>query len=330
MWVARMAAPQAPFWCATLVSPYHGSPSFPAGIDYRNLLALGGTGRQEIPVCFAPADRLSRETKLVPPMLIDLSDPGEHELQKGTEPLSWTEAEGIATTALVHAKAPLQTIQSTQNTVVVTTWPLNMKDLEHVCTTAGARKLRWGLIIPVIHPLTTGSVPLTLVEMAASHGARFCASFTPELDPRAKNGVVEMTGLSENDAQYHILFDSNLDRICLETERHIAALAHERAMLDFVPPPSSEKSNWNAAAFLALAGDRMLRLGSNVESGWNLLRSSRIVAELNKPLTVIASAASLSIIEGIDETSARALSEWLEDRPGLYESVNAEWRVKRG
>jgi len=62
-----------------------------------------------------------------------------------------------------------------------------------------------------------------------------------------------------------------------------------------------------------------------------IARSARLIAELDKPLLRIAESASLGIIGGLDETSAEALTSWVEGRSAAFvEFVNEQWRMRRG
>ena len=62
-----------------------------------------------------------------------------------------------------------------------------------------------------------------------------------------------------------------------------------------------------------------------------IARSARIVAELDKPLTRIAESAALSIVGGLDETSAAILTEWIGGGESSFAAfVNEQWRLRRG
>ena len=110
----------------------------------------------------------------------------------------------------------------------------------------------------------------------------------------------------------------------------VAALAAERKMKDHVSLPGRLRSNWAAAAELARAGGRLIRMQRNSELGWDLVRSSRVVATLNKPIELVARSASLSIIDALDEFSVNALAEWLENGTSAdLDAIDAEWRLRR-
>src|SRR5205085_11485480 len=96
------------------------------------------------------------------------------------------------------------------------------------------------------------------------------------------------------------------------------------------PPAGGGRTNWNAAILLMLAATRLLAMEEEVDLAAQLGRWARVVADLDKPLTRIAEAASLAIVEAIDEASVDLLSEWLENgRAAFAERVNAEWRLRR-
>jgi hypothetical protein len=80
-----------------------------------------------------------------------------------------------------------------------------------------------------------------------------------------------------------------------------------------------------------LAASRMIAMELDLDVAGSMARSARIVAELDKPLTRIAESASLSIIGGLDETSAEALTSWIGGEPAVFlEFVDEQWRMKRG
>ena len=74
----------------------------------------------------------------------------------------------------------------------------------------------------------------------------------------------------------------------------------------------------------------MLAMEHEIDLAALLARSARVVADLDKPLTRIAEAASLSIIGALDEVSADVLTEWLERGTSAFvERINARWRLRR-
>lgn len=187
-------------------------------------------------------------------------------------------------------------------------------------------KTTTGVAIPVIYPLTTNLDTLNDIAMKAKEqGATFLASFAIELDATAKHV------LATDDETYETLFHGNLDAIHTATERHIAALAAEHGMADFILPPRwDERSNWNAAIALTLAASRMIAMEHDLELAGTLARSARIVAELDKPIARIAEAASLSIVEALDDASVDILTEWLESGSAAFlQRIDEMWRLRR-
>jgi len=185
-------------------------------------------------------------------------------------------------------------------------------------------RLGTGIAIPVIHPLTTNLETLTEIASRAKD-ATFLASFSIELDATAKNI------LATDDETYEMLFHGNVEAIHTATERHIAALAAEHGLADFIIPPKwEERSNWNAAIALTLAASRMIAMEHDLELAGTLARSARIVAELDKPIARIAEAASLSIVEALDDASVDILTEWIVDgRSAFLQRIDEMWRLRR-
>ena len=61
-----------------------------------------------------------------------------------------------------------------------------------------------------------------------------------------------------------------------------------------------------------------------------IARSARVVAQLEKPLERIASAASLSIVESLDDISVDVLNDWLDGgRSAFVDHINKQWRLRR-
>jgi hypothetical protein len=187
--------------------------------------------------------------------------------------------------------------------------------------------------VPVLFPVTTGLAPLeSLADLAQAHGATFFAAISIEVEPTAKQVLAQSLNLDADDDRYAMLFHAALEPVHLATERHIAALAHERGMADFlVPPRWNERSNWNAAVLLTLTASRMIAMELDLDLAGTIARSARVVADLDKPLTRIAESASLSIVGGLDATSVEMLTTWLADGSAAFaDFVNEQWRMKRG
>jgi len=189
---------------------------------------------------------------------------------------------------------------------------------------ANAVRIGSGIAIPVMYPLTTNLETLNEIVSQAKD-ATFLASFAIELDATAKNI------LATDDETYETLFHGNIEAIHTATERHIAALAAEHGMADFILPPRwGERSNWNAAIALTLAASRMIAMEHELELAGTLARSARIVAELDKPIARIAEAASLSIVEALDDASVDILTEWLESGTAAFLTrIDEMWRLRR-
>ncbi|HXG58397.1 MAG TPA: hypothetical protein VNL91_05205, partial [Thermoanaerobaculia bacterium] len=162
--------------------------------------------------------------------------------------------------------------------------------------------------------------------IAREGGAAFLAPVAVEADPTAKQALA-----GGDEETYANLFHADLEPLTTATERHLAALAAEGGMADFVVPPRwEERSNWNAAVLLTLTASRMLAMGDDIELAGAIARSARVVADLDKPLVRIAEAASLSIVEALDEASADIAGDWLEGVEGAFVArVNARWRLRR-
>ena len=74
----------------------------------------------------------------------------------------------------------------------------------------------------------------------------------------------------------------------------------------------------------------MIAMKRDVEIASRIARSARVVAQLDKPLAVIAGAASLSIVESLDDISIDILTDWLgSGRSAYVEHINKQWRLRR-
>src|SRR5258707_15396933 len=66
------------------------------------------------------------------------------------------------------------------------------------------------------------------------------------------------------------------------------------------------------------------------ELAWRLTRSAKVVALLEKPIERVAQAASLSIIDSLDEISVDLLTEWLETgRAHLVGTIGKNWGIRK-
>lgn len=323
--VRRSPAPEAPFWAATTIAPYGPRRATPIAIDY---LALRATGAEkiEVPVAENVRDELERAKLLAAPVLIDAAERAEIVFRRGEEALAFCDEEHRPATLLVsHALPP-------RGSVVLSAWPLEVPQLETMFAEAREKGLAWGVAVPVLYPVTTALAPLEeLADAAQRHGASFLAALNIDVEPTAKQALAQSMHLSVEDDRYAMLFHSALEPVHLATERHIAALAAERGMNDFVVPPQwNERTNWNAAVLLTLTASRMIAMELDLDLAGLIARSARAIAELDKPITRIAESANLSIIGALDDTSAEMLGEWLATGSAAFcDFVNERWRVRR-
>ena len=297
--VRRSPAPAAPFWSATSIAPYGPRRATPMAIDYLALRATGAA-KVEVTVCEDVRDELDRARGLAAPVLIDAAENAEEVFRRGAEALAWCEEHGLAAQLL---------------------------------TSSGhAVRIGGGVAVPVIFPITTDLALLeTLADDAKREGAAFFAALPIDVEPTAKQALAQSLELTGDDDRYAMLFHADTAPIALATERHIAALAHERGMADFVLPPRwDERTNWNAAVLLTLTASRMIALELDLDLAGQIARSARTVAELDKPLTRVAESASLAIIAGLDATSVEMLTEWLGSGSASFgEYVDEQWRLRR-
>lgn len=326
--VARADAPQPPYWAATTIAPYSARRATPIAIDYLEQRATRGE-RFEVNVAENVRDDLERMTgrqQLHEPVLVEASEIAEVIFRRGDDVLESCAAQQLTAIELVSSRGGLPRTDGA--TVVIAAWPLEFQRLDALFEEARSRKLTWGVAVPVIFPVTTNLDALAQLAQSA-HGASFFASLQIDLDATARNALAE--SLTLDDESYDLLFHADLEPIHTATERHIAALAAEIGAADFITPPAWERrNNWNAAVLLMLAATRMLAMKHDVGTASNMIRSARAVAQLDKPLAVVAAAARLSIIEALDPTSVEALTEWLESgRSTFVDHVNKQWRLRR-
>lgn len=331
--VRRSAAPEPPFWCATSLAPYGPRRAAPVAIDYLALRATGVTDKLEAGVCEDVRDELGRMRILAAPVLIEAAEAAEVVFRSGETALAYCEEQQLAAMLLVSTHGALPPRADEGTVVVIAAWPLELPRLEELFGQANERGLRWGVAVPVLFPVTTELAPLTALAGAArTHGAAFLAAVSVEVEPTAKQALAQSLQLEAEDDRYAMLFHAALEPVQLATERHIAALAHDRGLADFIVPPRwEERSNWNAAALLTLAASRMMAMELDLDLAGTIARSARLIADLDKPLVRIAESASLSIIGGLDETSVEALTSWLGGGSASFvDFVNDQWRMRRG
>ncbi len=325
----RAAAPEPPWWYATAIAPYGARRAAPVAIDYLDLRA-SCPDRMDVGVAEQVGEEIERTAdRIKAPVLIEAAEIAELVFRRGEDALRACRELGRSAVQLVSTRGALpESVAS----VIIAAWPLEFHRLEPLFDEARRRNLQWGVAVPVIFPVTTNLEALAQLASAAREaGARFLASLPVELDPTAKQAIARSLTLAGDDETYAMLFHADLDPVHIATERHIAALAAEAGMADFVVPPQwDEKTNWNAAILLTLTATRMIAMESDVELAGALARSARVIAELDKPLTRVAESASLAIVEALDEASVDILSEWLESgRSAFCERLNERWRLRR-
>ncbi len=300
----RLAAPEPPFWAATTISPYSARRTTPIAIDYLTMRATAGD-RLDVTVC----ERIELPARLDAPVLVDATGNLETVFRRGEE-IAALAGDAILLSDVVPTSLPAGATLA----------------LTSAAAFEGASNLRWGAVIPVMYPVTTKlDVLRDLAASAKKHGAQFLAAVSIELDATAKHA------LGTDDETYEMLFHADLEPIQTATERHIAALAAEHGLASFVLPPHWEqRSNWNAAIVLTLAASRMIAMDYEPELAGTLARSARVVAELDKEVERIAAAASLSIVEALDEVSVDILTEWVESGSAVFlRKIDEMWRLRR-
>ena len=320
--IKRAPAPQPPFWCATSIAPYSARRAEPVAIDYLALRAAG-TDRVEVTVSEDVRDELERARSIGGPVLVDAAEQAEGVFRRGEDVLEYCAEQNLAALYLTSTRGVLPRKPAS---VVVAAWPLELGHLEELFLGD------FGAAVPILFPATTDLGMLEqLADLAKRRGAKFLAGIPIELDAPAKQAIAQSLDLEGEDDRYAMLFHAELEPIHLATERHIAALAHERGMADFVLPPSwHERSNWNASALLTLTASRMFAMEFELDLAGAIARSARVIAELDKPIARVAEAASVSIVGGMDETSARMLTEWLESGSASFaEEISGQWRLRR-
>lgn len=300
--IRRSAAPEPPFWAATTIAPYSAKRATPVAIDFLTLRATGAE-KLEVTICEDVRDELDRARTIEAPVLIDGTGAAEQVFRRSAEAREWCEEHELPAQLLTSRGLAIR-IESD----------------------------RWGVGVPVVYPRTTELGELErLADEAQRDGAAFLAAIPIETEPTAKQALALSMDLAADDDRYSMLFHADIAPIVLATERHIAALASERGMADFVLPPRwDERSNWNAAVLLTLTASRMIAMELDLDLAGTIARSARAIAELDKPLTRIAESASLSIIGGLDETSVEMLSQWLASGSSMFaEFVDEQWRLRR-
>jgi hypothetical protein len=320
--IQRTPIPVPPFWAATTIAPYSAKRAAPVAIDYLELRASSAE-RLEVAVCDDVRDELERSPGVTEPVLIDAAESAEVVFRRGEEALRFCCDAGATSIHLVSTRGALPHAACDRATLVIAAWPFDLDRLRAMFLEAQERRMRWGAAIPVIFPPldTLGKI----ADACQEFGGMFLAAIPIDLDPTARKVI------AADREDYDILFHGDIEPLQVATERHIAALAADIGIADFVVPPRwDEKSNWNAAILLTLTASRMIAMKRDVEVASRIARSARVVAQLDKPLERIASAASLSIIEALDDISTDVLTDWLASgRSAFVEHINKQWRLRR-
>jgi hypothetical protein len=332
--LTRAQVPEPPYWAATTIAPYSPRRAAPIAVDYVDLRASCAE-RFEVSVCENVSDDLERSTTRHPlhaPALIDAAEFAEVIFGRGEEAMRFCAEQQVAATQLVSTRGALPHDLPDDAVVAIAAWPLEFDRLEILFAEAEQGGLRWGVVIPIIFPVTTDLTALgQLADLARAHHASFFTGVPVELDATARNALARSLTGDGRDDTYEMLFHADLGPIRLATERHIAALAGEINAADFVVPPRWDRhTNWNAAVLLTLTANRILAMNRDEDLAWRLTRSAKAVALLEKPIERVAQAARLAIIDSLDEISVDLLTEWLETgRSSFVGHVEKQWRLRR-
>lgn len=323
----RVTAPAVPFWCATTISPYSARRASPLAIDYAALRASGAE-RLEVTVTESVRGDLERTKVLDGPVLIDAAEAAERVFRRGEEALAYCEEQDLPALFLTSTEGALPERLPRDAVVAIAAWPFDLPALTRLFADARKGELRWGVVVPLLYPVTTDLTALAeLAAAAKEYGAAFLASLALETDATAKQALAA----DGDDETFAMLFHQNLEPLHTATERHVAALADAHGLADAVlPPRAEERSNWNAAILLTRTASRMMAMELDLDLAGTLARSAGTIAALDKPITRIAEAASLSIIGALDETSVDVLTQWLSTGSADFvEYVDRLWRVRR-
>lgn len=327
--IQRNAFPVPPYWAASFVSPYAARRGSPLAIDYFELRAASAD-RSEVAVCDDVRAALEKAAPLAEPVIVEATGSAEAVFRRGEQAVRFCCDRAQTAVEIVSTDGALPASACDRTAIVIAAWPLQLEPLRILFSAAHERGIRWGAAVPVIFPMTTDLQALgNLADLARQNGASFLTALPIDLDPTARKAIAQT--LAGDRERYDMLFHADLEPLHVATERHIAALAAEIGADDFIVPPKwDERSNWNAAILLTLAATRMIAMKHDVETASRIARSARIIAQLDKPLERIAAAASLSIIDNLDDISIDVLSDWLEGgRSTFLEHINKQWRLRR-
>ena len=332
--LTRAQVPEPPYWAATTIAPYSPRRAAPIAIDYVDLRASCAE-RFEVSVCDNVRDDLERSTARHPlhaPVLIDAAEFAEVIFGRGEEALQFAAEQQVAAMLLISARGALPKIVPDDAVIAIAAWPLEFDRIEALFADAKERGVRWGVVIPIVFPVTTELTALSqLADLVKTYRPSFFTGAPVELDATARNALARTLTGDGSEETYEMLFHTDLGPLRLATERHIAALAGEMDIADFVIPPRWDRpTNWNAAVLLTLTANRILSMNRDEELAWRLTRSAKVIATLEKPIERVAQAASLSIIDPLDEISVDLLTEWLETgRSSFAGHIEKQWRLRR-
>ena len=332
--LTRAQVPEPPYWAATTIAPYSPRRAAPIAIDYIDLRASCAE-RFEVSVCENVRDDLERSTTRHPlhaPVLIDAAEFAEVIFGRGEEALQFAAEQHVAAMQLVSTRGAIPKVVAEDAVIAIATWPLEFDRIEALFADAKERGVRWGVVIPIIFPVTTDLAALSqLADLAKTYGASFFAGVPIELDATARNALARTLTGDGSEETYEMLFHADLAPIRLSTERHIAALAAEIGAADFVVPPRWDRpTNWNASVLLTLTATRILSMNQRRGAGVapdTVGESGGAAGEADRARRA---GASLSIIDSLDEISVDLLTEWLETgRSSFVGHIEKQWRLRR-
>src|SRR5262249_41363431 len=203
----RVPIPEPPYWAATIIAPYSSRRAEPIAIDYLDLQATRAD-RFEVAVCDDVRDELERaaeRARVREPVLIEATESAEVVFRRGEEALEFCTENDSAAIHLVSSRGALPDGSPDGATVAIAPWPLDFDRVQALFDEARARALRWGVVVPVMYPVTTDLVALAQLAEAA-HGATFFAALPIDLDASARKAIAE-------DESYEMLFHADLEPI---------------------------------------------------------------------------------------------------------------------
>ena len=164
----------------------------PIAIDYVDLRASCAE-RFEVSVCEDVRDDLERSTARHPlhaPLLIDATEFAEVIFGRGEEAMQFASEQQVAATQLISTRGAIPKAVAEDAVIAIAAWPLEFDRIEALFADAKERGVRWGVVIPIIFPVTTDFAALSqLAELAKTYGASFFAGVSVELDATARNAL---------------------------------------------------------------------------------------------------------------------------------------------